>query len=59
MTFSLITLAVIAFVGWWAVSGTGGGGGYDDADDASSFGGGGRAVTHDHGSIDRFGNHDE
>lgn len=41
---------------YFAIKGNSGGGWDDDDERRSECG---RAVTHDHGSIDRFGNHDE
>ncbi|MDZ4101815.1 MAG: hypothetical protein U1E12_09085 [Hydrogenophaga sp.] len=55
---SLLILCVVGFVIFLAIKGmAGGAGGGDDDEEGSS--GGGRAVTHNHGSIDRFGNHDD
>lgn len=41
---------------YFAIKGNSDGG---DSDDEQPGRSGGRAVTHNHGSIDRFGNHDE
>ncbi|WP_300707783.1 hypothetical protein [Limnohabitans sp.] len=55
---SLLILCVVGFVIFLAIKGNASGaGGGDDDDEGSS--GGGRAVTHNHGSIDQFGNHDD
>ncbi|MDO9134006.1 hypothetical protein [Hydrogenophaga sp.] len=52
---SLIGIVLIAYLGFKGLTSDGGGG--DDDEGGSS--GGGRAVTHNHGSIDQFGNHDD
>lgn len=51
----LVGLVVIGYLGFKGLTSDGGGG--DDDEGGSS--GGGRAVTHNHGLIDQFGNHDD
>lgn len=48
-------IVLIVYLGFKGLTGDGGGG--DDDDEGSKHGG--RAVTHNHGSIDQFGNHDD
>ena len=48
-------IVLIVYLGFKGLTGDGGGG--DDEDEGSKHGG--RAVTHNHGSIDQFGNHDD
>lgn len=52
---SLIGIVVIGYLCCYGLT-SDGGGGYDDEGGSSR---GGRAVTHNHGLIDQFGNHDD
>lgn len=52
---TLIGIVMIAYVCFDGLTSDGGSG--DDGEGGSS--GGGRAVTHNHGLIDQFGNHDD
>jgi len=56
---SLLILGVMGLIVFLAIKGMASGAGGGDDDDEGGSSGGGRAVTHNHGSIDRFGNHDD
>ena len=55
MTTWLVMGGLVLFI-YFGIKGMSAGGG-DDDDERSS--GGGRAVTHNHGSVDQFNNHDD